>query len=121
MHALLVDDDSLGRVLLAANLRDLGVTVVEADSGPAGLDFWRSDKFDVAICDIVMPEFSGIDFAHAIRKSEKEQCGALPLRLIALTGLEIDPEHDALVLHLFAVVLSKPVLAQTVMDSLTRP
>jgi putative two-component system response regulator len=58
---LLVDDESTIRLALARFLRDRGYDVHECGSGPAALAVLEQERFVVMLCDVRMPEMSGLD------------------------------------------------------------
>src|SRR5688500_12872833 len=58
---LLVDDESTIRLALARFLRERGYDVHECGSGPAALAVLEQERFGVMLCDVRMPEMSGLD------------------------------------------------------------
>jgi putative two-component system response regulator len=58
---LLVDDESTIRIALARFLRERGYEVHECGSGPAALAVLQQERFVVMLCDVRMPEMSGLD------------------------------------------------------------
>lgn len=66
---LVVDDDALIAMNLAAILGDLGHTVIEAFSPRDALDVLSAERaVDAMITDYLMPGMNGIELAHAARK-----------------------------------------------------
>jgi len=67
---LLVEDEVLVRMALAADLRMAGFSVVEASSGKEALDYLRSGaRVDVVIADIVVPgPLDGVSLARVCRR-----------------------------------------------------
>lgn len=66
---LLIDDDALVRVTLAAALSTAGHTVVEAGNGVDGVTEARRCQPDLVIVDMVMPEQDGIETLIRLRAS----------------------------------------------------
>ncbi len=67
--ALVAEDEELVRMFLVENLESMGLRVIQASSSAgalAALD--RSRSIDVAIIDIGLPDRSGLDLAHELRK-----------------------------------------------------
>ena len=64
-NILLVDDDPQLRTLLGLTLRGSGYSVIEADSGMAGLELARKHLPDLILSDIDMP---GGDGASLLRE-----------------------------------------------------
>jgi putative two-component system response regulator len=58
---LIVDDDGAIRQALARFLRERGYDVHECGSGPAALALLGHERFVVMLCDVRMPEMSGLD------------------------------------------------------------
>ena len=54
-HILLVEDDPPVRASVLRQLRSLGYTVTEADSGDAALTLMQAGRFDAIVSDMVMP------------------------------------------------------------------
>jgi CheY-like chemotaxis protein len=77
---LLADDDEDVRVLFETALKRRGHRVVTAATGREALALLATEKFDVLVTDIVMPEVDGLDLIKAARKL------GIRLRIIAVTG-----------------------------------
>lgn len=67
---LLVEDEVLVRMALAADLRMAGFSVVEASSGEEALDYLRSGaRADIVVADIVVPgPLDGVALARICRR-----------------------------------------------------
>ncbi len=69
---LLVEDDpNLGEIL-AEFLTVKGHAVTRATDGEAGLQAWKSGKFDLCILDVMLPKKDGFDLARDIRKVDQQ-------------------------------------------------
>lgn len=67
-HALLIDDDSLMRQVLARLLRKEGFEQIdEVGDGEQALEALRTTRPDVIITDYEMPRLDGIEFVRALR------------------------------------------------------
>ena len=60
-RVLIVDDDARMRRALAHFLRELGYDVHQCESGPAALALLQHERFVVLLCEVRMPEMSGLD------------------------------------------------------------
>jgi signal transduction histidine kinase len=80
LRVALVDDHDDARAGLRSLLQSEGHEVHEAADGPAGLALIGSGNFDVALIDIGLPGFSGLELARRAREA-----GA-GCRLVAVTG-----------------------------------
>ena len=67
---LVVDDDKNQRNMLAFALRDKGYTVVAVESGALALEQAKSQTFDAAICDIMMPGVNGVDTLKQLKLAQ---------------------------------------------------
>ena len=94
MRALIVDDSSTVRLVLATHLKKLGFDVTEAINGQDGLTRLREMKAaDVVLVDWNMPEMDGISFIQAVRA--EAQYESLPLMMVT-TNSEVEHVSKAL-------------------------
>jgi len=86
---LLVDDDEMVRTVLAAQLRDLGLTVVEAAGGLEALDIVAvgDGGFDLMLTDYAMPHFNGLRTIEKVRELRPD------IRVALMTGY-MDEQFD---------------------------
>ena len=61
---LLAEDDESMRTYLARALERVGYSVTSVDRGSAALPLIESERFDLLLTDIVMPEMDGIELAQ---------------------------------------------------------
>ncbi|HEV3059366.1 MAG TPA: response regulator [Vicinamibacterales bacterium] len=84
MHALIVDDSTTIRMILAEHLKKLGFDVTEAVNGRDALERLRgmkqADVVDVVLVDWNMPEMDGLSFVEAVRA--ERQYDELPLMMV---------------------------------------
>jgi two-component system cell cycle response regulator CpdR len=80
IRILLAEDDEGMRVYLARALERSGYEVVSVATGMEALPHINSDRFDLLLTDIVMPEMDGIELAqHAAQV-------APDMRIMFITG-----------------------------------
>ena len=65
---LVVDDDSLNRVLLTTNLQQQGYTVASARDGIQALELLHAQPFDVVLLDLLMPEMDGYQVLERMKR-----------------------------------------------------
>jgi len=82
--ALVVDDDNSLRIAMGAALMKVGFDVIEAENGRRGLALFQSEKPDLVLLDVVMPEMDGFETCAAIRKLPE---GAYT-QVLMVTGLD---------------------------------
>jgi adenylate cyclase len=57
---LIIDDNRVMRLLLARGLEQQGHSVATAENGRRGLEMLRTERFDLVLLDIQMPEMNGL-------------------------------------------------------------
>ena len=82
---LIVDDDLHIREVIRVALRKAGMTVTEARDGKEALTRFGSDRPDLIVLDIGMPEFDGLEVCREIRKSSD-----VPILFLSARDDEID-------------------------------
>ena len=65
---LLVDDDSLGRLLTRSALEERGFQVCEAENGKDALDQIVSERPDMVLLDALMSGMDGFEVCQALRE-----------------------------------------------------
>jgi adenylate cyclase len=60
-YVLVVDDDSVNRLLLSRSLEREGHRFATAEDGRQALDLLRTDSFDVVLLDVLMPKMGGFE------------------------------------------------------------
>jgi DNA-binding response OmpR family regulator len=85
MKLLLVDDDPDLLTVMSFALQQAGYLVVKADSAPAALRVFESERPDLAILDINLPGGSGFDLCAAFRRTSR-----LPIMMLTVRGEEED-------------------------------
>ncbi len=80
LKILLAEDDESMRVYLARALERVGYDVVAVDRGTAAVPLLESDRFDLLLTDIVMPEMDGIELAQHAAKTAPD------MRVMFITG-----------------------------------
>ena len=64
IRILLAEDDESMRLYLSRALEKVGYSVTAVDRGTAALPFLETERFDLLLTDIVMPEMDGIELAQ---------------------------------------------------------
>ena len=107
VRVLIVDDEPDARDLLKRVLQYRQSQVVLASGGREALDILNSQRFDVIVSDIGMPEIDGYELIRRIRELPPEQGGKTPA--IALTAFARSEDRRRTMLSGFQIHISKPV------------
>lgn len=84
---LVVDDDNMVRMLIAALLREKKWLIRSASDGAQAIDQLQDPTFDVIVLDLMMPEVDGYEVMHHLRRTAPQ----LLKRTIVLTGFAGSP------------------------------
>lgn len=86
--ALIVDDNTMNRDMLARRLKQLGCDVVFAEDGVYALDILASQTIDLILLDIMMPRLNGLDVLQQLKSDD--QTAHIPVVVIsAVDDMEI--------------------------------
>lgn len=66
---LIVDDDAVLRKMYTTKLEASGFAVTQAENGLKGSELFESQKFDVILVDIMMPQMTGLEMLEKLRES----------------------------------------------------
>ncbi|WP_130469998.1 response regulator [Candidatus Magnetaquicoccus inordinatus] len=123
MRALIVDDESMNRLLLAQILKPFAMCDQAMDGQEAIELFsaaWQEQQpYSVVLLDMMMPVLNGRETWRAIRRFEEQQ--ALPAeqccKVVLITALDLHhDEVNDLVKDPFARYLAKPVRKATLVS-----
>jgi len=118
-RVLVVDDEQIVRDSCERALTDAGYSVRTVGSGRDALTACRSERFDVMLTDLKMPEMDGLEIARAVRKEFPD------VRVVIITGYPSrDSARRAESLGIFDY-LEKPLsperLSEATAEALARP
>ncbi len=82
--ALVVDDESSLRMSMCAALMKAGIDTLEAENGVQAIDIFSSEKPDLVLLDVMMPEMDGFETCAAIRRLP----GGNYVQILMVTGLD---------------------------------
>jgi CheY-like chemotaxis protein len=105
VRVLVVEDENDARDLIAFLLESQGAKVVPVDNVSDALEIFKSDRPDVVVTDIGMPDYNGYALIAAIRRSKSE---SQRTPVIALTAFSTPADRDTALISGFDEYLSKP-------------
>jgi len=79
---LIVDDIADNRAILGRRFQRRGYEIAEADSGSGALALIETERFDVVLLDVMMPDMNGVEVLRRIRERHSD----LELPVIMVTG-----------------------------------
>ena len=82
---LLVEDEKNLRKLIKTYLEREMINVVEAADGKEALELWETDKYDLVILDVMLPEYDGWTVCKRIRRDSP-----VPIIMLTARGEEED-------------------------------
>jgi two-component system chemotaxis response regulator CheY len=89
VRALIVDDSSVMRKIVARSLRQAGIDLsqtLEAGNGAEALGLLRENQVDLILCDINMPVMDGLEFIKQLSTIEKAK--GVPVIMVTTEGSE---------------------------------
>lgn len=113
-RALVVDDVPDVIEMLEFLLTGEGYAVTTASSALMALGAAKSERFDVVISDIGMPEMDGYDLAAALRALPEYE--SVPI--VALTGFAMFDDRERSLRAGFDAHLTKPIEPRTLLELL---
>ncbi len=109
LRILLAEDNLVNQRLAVRMLEKAGHSVVVADNGRQAVDTWKSDRFDLVLMDVQMPEMDGFEAVAEIRGQE-QQCPDKPATpIIALTAHALKGDRERCLAAGMQEYVSKPI------------
>jgi len=92
MHILVVEDEVKMADIMARGLKAEGYVVTTAHSGRAGMELVHTDRCDLVILDLLLPDRSGTELLRELRQQRR---GVPVLIVTARSELEVKAENFA--------------------------
>jgi DNA-binding response OmpR family regulator len=92
---LLIEDDAPIRANLRCFLLLEGYQVLEAEDGASGLELARSQRPDLILCDVLMPQVDGFEVLRQLRQSPAT--AAIPFVFVSASA-DLDARRAGLAL-----------------------
>jgi CheY-like chemotaxis protein len=111
-QVLIVDDNKTNLRILQLQLEQWKLVSVPASSAQEGLSILQSgsNKIELVITDMQMPDMDGVEFAKAVKNSKQ----TLPVVMLSSIGDESKKKYP----DLFSSILTKPIKQQQLLRSI---
>ncbi|MCK5820587.1 MAG: response regulator, partial [Bacteroidales bacterium] len=86
LYILLAEDNPINQRVAQINLNNLGHEIVITKNGVECVEKYKSEKFDLILMDIQMPEMDGIEATKIIRELEQSGHTSIRTPIVALTA-----------------------------------
>ena len=119
LHVLLVDDNSVNRMLGRKLLGRIGITVEEAENGEEACKFIEAaepGKFNLILMDIQMPVMNGYEATDRLRSSENGYIKNIPI--IAMTADAFEEDKRKCSEHGMNGHITKPILVDNLINTI---
>ena len=93
LRVLLAEDNPVNQVLARRLLESAGHHVVCAGNGRKAVEAYRSDRFDVVLMDVQMPEMDGFEATAEIRREERRTGRRTPILALTANAMKGDRER----------------------------
>jgi signal transduction histidine kinase/CheY-like chemotaxis protein len=93
LNILLVEDNPVNQKLAIHLLEKMGHTVVLAPTGRAAVEVQATQRFDLVLMDIQMPEMDGYEATAAIRERERHTGAHIPIVAMTANAMVGDRER----------------------------
>jgi CheY-like chemotaxis protein len=104
-RVLVIDDEPLIRKVIERTLSIVAQVTLAAD-GAVALDLLRAgERFDLVLCDVVMPVMDGVEFHQRLSAELPDEAP----RLVFMTGGLVSARAQTFFRHARHVVLEKPL------------
>jgi PAS domain S-box-containing protein len=119
IHALVVDDNQINRLLINKVLKKWGATADFAENGVEAVDKIQANRnYDVVLMDIHMPEMGGLEATQVVRSLQEPYFQQLPI--IALTASMLNSQMDQIGGAGMNDYILKPFDPKTLFEKLSR-
>lgn len=113
---LVVEDHDVNRQLLEAQLQKLGCSTQSVENGLIALERLSTQRFDLIITDLHMPELDGYQLARRLRDAPESERLKTPIAVLTASASEAD-EMQLSQLGI-STKLRKPMLMPTLVEAL---
>jgi CheY-like chemotaxis protein len=116
LHILLAEDSLVNQKLAVALLEGSGHRVAVAHNGREAIAALDTEKFDMLLMDVQMPEMDGLEAAGKIRARERHTGGHVPI--IAMTAHALKGDRERCLAAGMDGYISKPIHVGELFDAI---
>lgn len=118
-RVLAAEDNNINRRVLRTLLNRVGIEPVFVQNGKEALEAYRTDRFDLILMDIQMPEMDGMEATRAIRRLETDKvCVRTPI--IAVTANVLPQQVELYNAAGMDGIIAKPIHIRDLSACLTK-
>ena len=117
LKILIAEDDKVNQLAISSFVKKIGHTALCANDGIETLKLLQSEKFDLILMDIQMPNLDGVETTIAIRNSN-ENFSKIPI--IALTAHAMAGDREKFLAHGMNGYLSKPIILEDLKNTIDK-
>lgn len=115
LKVLLVEDNYMNKVLVREILAINGYEIIEAKSGTEALKVLTTERPDIILMDLHLPEMDGITATRIIKSEERNK--AIPV--LALTASAMKGEEGNILNKGFDGYVAKPIEVKKLLDTIS--
>jgi two-component system, sensor histidine kinase and response regulator len=116
LQILLAEDNRVNQTVAIRMLEKMGHSVVVAGNGQMALSLLKTQRFDMVLMDIQMPEMDGLTATRKIRESEQSTQYHLPI--IAMTAHAMKGDRERCLEAGMDGYVSKPISSQLLEEAI---
>jgi signal transduction histidine kinase/CheY-like chemotaxis protein len=115
-HILLAEDNRVNQTVATRILEKMGHSVVLANNGKEAISTLATQKFDLVLMDLQMPEMDGLSATRSIREQEKQTHSHVPI--IAMTAHALKGDRERCLEGGMDGYVSKPINVKELRDAM---
>jgi PAS domain S-box-containing protein len=118
LRILLVEDNTINQIIAERLVRKRGHHIVVANNGHEALAAMESERFDLILMDVQMPEMSGVEVTAMIRKKEGEKGTGEHIPIIATTASAMKEDRERCLAAGMDAYISKPIEREVLFETI---
>ncbi|MBF0407095.1 MAG: response regulator [Candidatus Riflebacteria bacterium] len=92
-HILVVEDEASNRLLVVSLLKKVNYIITAVGSAVEAIEKFKSEKFDLILMDIQLPDIDGMEVTRRMRALEKERNDGNYTPILALSAYTLEKEQ----------------------------